>query len=83
MRLPNKADFGAPCTRCGQCGTNEVCDVMLAVNPDARPPCPELGYNRDRNEFACRIVQMEQFTEPHGKWPITKALGIGKGCDSK
>lgn len=40
------------------------------------------GYNRERNEFACRVVQLEQFIEPRGNWPITAALGIGEGCDS-
>lgn len=82
MDIPTKAKQGEPCTRCGQCCAHDVCGVMLAVNPDAKPPCPQLGYNRERNEFACRVVQLEQFIELRGNWPITAALGIGEGCDS-
>lgn len=83
MELPTKAKHGDPCTRCARCCANEVCGVMLAMTPDATPPCPGLGYNRDHNLFSCRIVQSEQqFIEPQDNWLITQALGIGKGCDS-
>lgn len=83
MNLPVKANFGEPCTRCGQCCAAEVCGMMLSVNPEAKPPCPALGYSQEHNLFACTIVQVEQFTELEKDWHLTKALGIGKGCDSE
>ena len=83
VALPTKAKFGTPCTHCGRCCANEICDLMLAVAPDSQPPCPELGYSKDSNQFACRLVQVEQFTMPHAEWAITQALGIGRGCDSE
>ena len=73
-----KSHFQNKCIRCGKCCKEEVCKVGFEAFGSIQPPCK--GLIQIDGEYACIFVKAEEEfkLDPY----ITRALGIGKGCDS-
>ena len=79
-KYPQKAKTGEQCNQCGQCCITQICKIGKIADPEAQPPCPQLGYSEEWRMFGCRLVTAEAILP--GEKLIAKALGIGQGCDS-
>lgn len=71
--------YDKPCKRCGECCKAEICMIGETVFGVVEPPCPAL-LKRDKIYY-CGFVAIE--SEVDIQPLISRALGIGKGCDSE
>lgn len=71
-----KPKRGEPCTGCGLCCSEEICDPGLLVFQSNRTPCPAL--QEIEGQLRCVLVAVEIASN---LTPILQeGLGIGKGC---
>ncbi len=68
-----------PCTRCGECCKEALCQAGIMAYGIQQVPCPALI--KIAGEYACEIVITEKENQ---MCPIiASALGIGKGCTNE
>lgn len=91
-KLPRKAKFGEPCTRCGQCCSKALCPAAIFLGK-TRTPCEFLeienvlvqdvmgGVSRELYRTVCKLIKVEY--ESNLEKILSYALGIGKGCTNE
>lgn len=67
-----------PCLRCGKCCKAEICMIGEMAFGSTGAFCP--GLIKCGNTHVCGLVAVEK--EAGIEPLLSKALGIGKGCDS-
>ena len=80
--FPEKAERTMPCTGCGHCCREEVCQIGQLVyapgdeDPWIEGPCPGLVWKKGR--WWCMLVKAESAAPV--KKLIAKVLDVGMGC---
>ena len=74
----NKMDKGKPCTQCGTCCKNEVCEMGIYVYGKHKAPCK--GAKFHDNKYWCECIEAAQ---GQTKLMLIWRLGIGTFCDSE
>ena len=79
--IDSKPLFGQPCNNCGQCCREQLCpaaELMFNKEECVHPPCPALIPVK--NKLLCGLVMGEKALFSKERHLISKALGIGLGC---
>lgn len=77
-----KPEFGAACNGCGQCCSQEVCQIGIeAMGGPVAAPCPFLRFHDAR--FWCGVVEEADKVNVAFGAHLRLQLAVGFGCDSE
>ncbi|KKN15550.1 hypothetical protein LCGC14_0984950 [marine sediment metagenome] len=70
-----------PCSQCGRCCQEEVCDIGHQIFATDKAPCPGLEFKGGK--YWCRLVPITDSLGKSYRNAFALELGIGVGCDAE